>query len=233
MQSRRGDGTHGKGGWLRFWSANNCVRLMLTLELAVMLPAAALIYVNFNHLKSIRRDKALEAAIHRDFLQMLAISEKQINLKAYKMVDEVRELFPCPDVDDQSARVRKLDEILSKRPWAAHAFFFDADTGLVFRSPPQRMSDPDFLAEHQRLAKMVGGWFAFEGKTLLEGLHKKARPITWIAEHAKRASGNAYVTTAIFSLPKLSKDRVVMGGITLEPDYLSETFFPKMLEELI
>ena len=37
-----------------------------------MLPAAALILLNFEQLKDIERDKALEAAIHRDFQQMLA-----------------------------------------------------------------------------------------------------------------------------------------------------------------
>src|SRR5262249_6661503 len=52
----------------RLWS-NKRFRLMLTLELAVMLPAAALIYVNFHHLKEIKRDNFLEAAIHRDFQQ--------------------------------------------------------------------------------------------------------------------------------------------------------------------
>ena len=56
----------------RFWSGNNRVRLLLTMELAVMLPAVALIVLNFYHLKSIERDKALEAAIHREFSQMLA-----------------------------------------------------------------------------------------------------------------------------------------------------------------
>jgi hypothetical protein len=56
-----------------FWSGNKRFRLILTLELAVMLPAAALVYVNYHHLKSIERDKVLEAAIHRDFQQMLAI----------------------------------------------------------------------------------------------------------------------------------------------------------------
>ena len=73
----------------RLWSGNNRARLLLTLALAVMLPAAALICVNFYHLKSIERDKALEAAIHRDFQQMLAISEKQINHKAYTIVEEL------------------------------------------------------------------------------------------------------------------------------------------------
>ena len=45
----------------------NRFRLMLTLALAVLLPAAALIYVNFSQLRSFDRDKFLQAAIHRDF----------------------------------------------------------------------------------------------------------------------------------------------------------------------
>ena len=71
----------------KLWSGNNRLRLMLTLELAVMLPAAALIYLNFDQLKSMKRDKVLEAAIHSDFQQMLAIAEKQINQKAYTLTE--------------------------------------------------------------------------------------------------------------------------------------------------
>ena len=80
----------------RFWSHDNRFRLMLTLGLAVLLPAAALIYVNFHHLKSIKRDKKVEALIHRDFQYVLAVSEKKINQKAYAMTEEVRRSFPVP-----------------------------------------------------------------------------------------------------------------------------------------
>ena len=48
------------GGFNRF-------RLILTLGVAVLLPAAALIVVNFYQLQTFKRDKVLEAAIHRDF----------------------------------------------------------------------------------------------------------------------------------------------------------------------
>ena len=60
----------------RFWNHDNRFRLMLTLGLAILLPAAALIYVNYYHLKSIQRDKKVEAIIHRDFQYALAVSEK-------------------------------------------------------------------------------------------------------------------------------------------------------------
>ena len=71
-------------------------RLILTLELAVVLPAAALVILSALHLKSIQRDRAVEAAIQRDFAQVLKISEKQLNHKAYDLVDDARADFPEP-----------------------------------------------------------------------------------------------------------------------------------------
>ena len=233
METRSGEHTRRSDRVRKFWSGNNRVRLLLTLEVAVMLPAAALIYINFHQLKSIERDKVLEAAIHGDFHYMLAISEKQINQKAYKMTEEARAFFPSPDADSQSDRVRKLDAILSKRPWLAHVYLFDAEQGLLFRSQPQQMSDPHFREEHQRIAKMLGGWFAYEGKEMLEQIHKRARGITWYPERSKSVGGYAFRTSALFSLPQLPKDRVVFGGLSFDPAYLKQTFFPNMLEELI
>lgn len=124
----------------KLWSGNKRFRLMLTLELAVMLPAAALIYVNFDHLKSIERDKVLEAAIHRDFEEYLAISEKKINYKAITMMEEVRDSFPSPDDKTDTDLNARLDLVLSKAPWLAHVFLFD-EHGFVLRSRMQGTPD--------------------------------------------------------------------------------------------
>ena len=176
----------------RFWSHDNRFRLMLTLGLAVLLPAAALIYVNFHHLKSIKRDKVLEAIIHRDFQYVLAVSEKKLNQKAYTMTEEVRDLFPSPDNDTESDKERKLDLILSKNPWVSHVFLFDREKGLIFRSQPQQMSDNDFREEHERTGtKFQWSGSAVEGKMLVEEMHKKTRPFTWYSGHVKRAGGDA------------------------------------------
>ena len=217
----------------KFWSGSSRFRLILTLELVVMLPAAALIYVNFRHVKSIKRDKVLEATIHRDFQQMLAISEKKINQKAYMMTEEVRDLFPSPDTDTEWEKSKKLDLILSKRPWLAHVFLFDREKGLLFHSRPQQLSDRYFREEHERLAEMFGGWFGMQAKVMVDGMHKKNRPITWYGDRVKRAGGYAYMTNAFFTLPWISKDRVVLGGLSVDPNYLKQTFFPEMLEDLI
>ncbi len=216
----------------RFWSDKR-IRLMLTLELAVMLPAAALIVLNFYQLKSIARDKALEAAIHRDFQQMLAISEKQLNQKAYATVEKVREQFPSPDAD-KADMIRQLDLVLSQHSSLSHVVYFDGDQKeFLFRSHPRHLNDGYMLEEHHRIEKMFAGWFALDGKAMLESIRKKSRPVAWYPERTKRDGRYVYTTTAFFTLPNVHKNRFVLCGMTFEPDYLKRKFFPEMLESLI
>lgn len=208
----------------------NRFRLMLTLGLAVVLPALALIYVNYSQLRAFERDKVLEAAIHRDFQEMLAITEKKINKKAFTMVEDVRNVFPSPD-SAVPEKEKALDLILAKNPWLSHVFLCDEKT-IVFRSQPQQMDDRYFKAEHEQLAETFHVWVSSEGKTMVESINKKTRPIFYSGP-TKRADGEAYITSALFVLPQLSKDRVVLGGATFDPGYLKKTFFPGMLGELI
>ena len=232
MEPSSGERTGRTDRLRKLWTGSNRLRLMLTLELAVMLPAAALIYLNFDQLKSMKRDKVLEAAIHRDFQQMLAIAEKQINQKAYTLTEGIRDQFPSPDAE-KGDKVHKLDWILSAHPELGHVFLYEADRGLLIRSQPERMDDPYFFEEHQRLEKQIRGWFTFEAKTMVEVLQKRTRRIAWFAEQGKRADGYAYITTAFFPLPRVSKDRLVIGGATFDAEYLKEKFLPEMLDALI
>ena len=96
------------GGFNRF-------RLILTLGLLVVLPAAALIYVNYRQLRDLERDKVLEAAIHRDFQERLALTEKRMNKKVYLMAEEVREMFPSPDLEP-AEREKKFESDPEEEP---------------------------------------------------------------------------------------------------------------------
>jgi signal transduction histidine kinase len=214
----------------KFLGGFNRLRLMLTLGLAVLLPAAALIYVNFSQLRAFERDKVLEAAFHRDFQDMLAITEKRINKKAYTMIEEARDLFPSPDTEAQE-KENKLDLILAKSPWLSHAFLCD-EKGVLVRSQPQQMGDKYFREEHDRMVETYPRWFRMDGKSLVESIHKKTRPI-FSSGQTKRADGDAFTTTAVFLLPQLSRDRIVLGGVTFDAGYLKQTFFPGILEEMV
>src|SRR5947207_2712736 len=99
----------------------NRYRLMITLGLAVLLPAAALIYINFSQLRAFERDKYLEATIKQDFQEVLAISEKSMAKKIYAKSEEARDSFPSPDADER-AKEDQLQEILSRCSCFTHAF---------------------------------------------------------------------------------------------------------------
>ena len=134
---------------------NERIRLILTLELAVVLPAAVLVILSAWHLKTIQRDRAVEAAIQRDFSQVLAISEKQINHKAYELVDDVRSEFPMPG----NACNITMDRILTTHPYVAHLMLYDPEQGFVIRSQPYRIkNDPGFRDEADHMSKMMEGW---------------------------------------------------------------------------
>jgi signal transduction histidine kinase len=215
----------------KFWS--NRFRLLLTLELAVMLPALALILVNFHHLKDVERDKVLDATIQRDFQQMLYISEKKMNEKAYVFTEEISKAFPSPDTDSDSEKVKKLDVLLTQNPSLDRVFLFDPKKGLVCRSQPAQMGDKNFRQEHEYVSNMFAGWLGMEAKMMTEEIAKKKRPVKWYGGVFKRGFNHIYTTTAFFKLPDVDKERHIIAGYTFAPDYLKYTFFPEKMDEFI
>src|SRR5215213_1238113 len=207
--------------------SNARFRLVLTLSLAVVLPALTLIVVNFQHVKSIQRDKKVEALIHRDFQYLLSISAKKMAGKAYALTEQVRNGFPV-DADSDDEKRRKLDLVISQNPWFTHVFLFDAKKGIILQPHRDRMNDKEAADS----AKMYSGWFGLEVPYLCEQLRKKSKPIMWYGGEADRPSGSTYVTTAIFSFPELGRDRTVLGGVSFDPNYLKTKFFPEVLEEV-
>ena len=212
---------------------NTRFRLILTLSLAVVLPAMTLVYVNFRHVESIKRDKKVEALIHRDFDYILNVSEKQINEKAYALMEKTRDDFPHATATTEE-KIKKLDELLLKNPWFAHVFFFDSEKEMVFRSQPAKSDDPTLRADHERLKKLYSGWFGMEGKLVVDELHRRPRPISWYGGEYQGPDGQFhYNTSSFFTFPYIAKERVVLGGATFDPGYLKGAFFPQMLDELI
>jgi signal transduction histidine kinase len=207
--------------------SNARFRLVLTLGLAVVLPALTLIFVNFQHVKSIQRDKKVEALIHRDFQYLLSNSAKKINQKAYELTEQARDAFPS-NADSDDEKRRKLDLIVAKSPWFAHVFFYDSNKGIMVQPRRERMTEKE-VAES---GKMYTGWFGLEGRYLCEQMRKKSKPILWYGGESDKPDGPVYVTTAIFSFPQSDPSQVVLGGASFDPEYLKQIFFPQLLAEL-
>src|SRR5438067_2428742 len=207
----------------------NRFRLMLTLVLAVLVPAAALIYVNFSQLRSFQRDKFLQAAIHRDFQEALAITEKRMSKKAYAKVDDVIGMFPSRTNNDVEKKT-KLEEALAKCACFDHAFIFDGED-LTFETDPNQMNDRFVREEHDHMVDSYRTWFSSkeEVKSLIESIEKKPQHIIFAPMQTKRADGQAYLLTAFFALPDNSTGELAFGGISFDPCHLKSNFFPEML----
>jgi signal transduction histidine kinase len=214
-------------------AGNERKRLILTLELAVVLPAAALVILSALHLKSIQRDRAVEAAIQRDFSQVLKISEKQINHKAYDLVDDAKTDFPEPGM----ACAATLDKILAAHPYFAHVFTYDQRNGVILRSQPSRMGDPDFREEGENFAKMMDGWMNMEfddfSKKLLKMAKKGDTPYYVEGNWPMRGDKHIYQTTAMFARKNEATGKVEIAGVTFDAEYLRDKFFPEMLNTVM
>ncbi|MGA8489779.1 MAG: HAMP domain-containing sensor histidine kinase [Terriglobales bacterium] len=214
----------------RRWSERT--RLMLTLELAVVLPAAALVILSAVHLTEIQRDRGVEAAFQRDFNQVLAISEKHINQKAYDLTDDVRSEFPSAG----EACIETMDRILATHPYVAHVFVYEPNGRLTFRSQPSRLKDASFRAEADALASMTSGWMQVEYKDQvkdLEEMSKKGRPYYFFDNWAPRGEKKLYQSVALFLVPDVTGERKAIGGMAFDAEYLRDQFFPEMLDSLL
>lgn len=214
----------------KFLGSFNRYKLILTLGVAVLLPAAALIYVNYSQLSAFKRDGVLEAAIHRDFQEVLIITEKAMAKKAYAMVEEVRACYPSPDLDEAEKKA-VLEQTLNRYPWIANVWLFD-EKSFIAMSQPQKLEDPYYRKEYERASGSYRGWLKMEGHELLYSMHKKSRPMNFYTGMTKRAYGDAVSTTVMFTVPNVSKERVVLGALSFDDVYLKNTFFPEALQNV-
>lgn len=216
----------------KHWHWNERTRLVVTLELAVVLPAAALIIFSGLRLKSIQRDRQVEAAIQRDFYHFLAISEKHMSEKAYAMVDEIRHQLPPPD----QACSESLDALLEQHPYAAHLFLYNPDRGMILRSRQERMNEADFRAEGEELLKWAG-WMKVEYASVVKKFKemdsKGKIPVFFEYNWVPRGEKHGYQSVAVFLLPQTSGEQATFGGLAFDAEYLRDRFFPEMLTDLM
>ncbi len=202
---------------------------VLLLELAVVVPAVALIGFSILHLKSIQRDGAVEAAIQRDFQHMLAVSEKQMNDQVYDMTEAVRADFPQPDGATEAA----LETLTEKYPYVAHAFIYDEHQGVVMASRHSRMYEPDFRQETEKSAEMIRLWLPAEAKDLVKMLGKQEQkdghPFHFYADDVPRGNSHGYTAGVLFPIKGVPEGRITIGGIQFDSEYLKNTFFPAVL----
>jgi signal transduction histidine kinase len=218
------------------WRLTDRTRTLLTLELAIVLPAAALMVFSIWNLKHIQRDKAIEAAITRDFSYVLKIAEKKSWEKANELVAATRKEFP--DADDGSKIKAGLERTLLDHPEYSYAAFYDKkNNSLVSRVQPGHDDDAVYCGHTQEEISMVSTWLPLESTSMSKSLRKMEQegeaPIGFYGGWTVRDNERVYWNIAYFIPKDAPKDRVTLGLVAFDDDYLRKTFLPAMMKDVL
>jgi len=218
------------------WRLTNRTRTLLTLELAIVLPAAALMAFSIWNLKHIQRDQAIEAAIQRDFTYVLKIAEKKSWQKANELVEPVRKEFPNPD-DSPNVKA-KLDRILAEHPEFSYALLYDKKNNLlVSRMQSGGSHDEEFCARTQDAIDSVQSWLPLEAPMMVHSLRMMAekgeQSPGFYGEWMVKGDRRVYANEAYFIPPDVSEDRATLGIVAFDQDYLQKSFFPAVIKDVL
>ncbi|HWF92623.1 MAG TPA: HAMP domain-containing sensor histidine kinase [Terriglobales bacterium] len=215
---------------MRYWNEKS--RLLLTLELAVILPAAALVFLSAWQLKSIQRDRSVQAAFQRDFTQMLKITEKQMNQRVHDLTSDFRqELNASGPVCAQT-----MDRLLPALPYATGIYVYSPKTGFIFRGQPDRMGDPRFKAEADDFSGSLQKWLPLEYKdevSMLTYMAKSNRPYHFGVNTMMRNGKDVYDTYSLLIANDNAGGEKLLAGFMFDPDYLRNQLFPQMLDAAV
>jgi signal transduction histidine kinase len=219
------------------WRLTERTRTLLTLELAIVLPAAALMGFSHWNLMHIQRTEALEAAIQRDFLHVLKIAEHKSWEKANDLLTPVRKEFPNPD-ERRSEIEAKLEGILSEHPELEYAVLYDKQNHLFLSSTqPRRAHDEDFCMRAEDSINMVQSWLSIDAEDMVPPLRKMVEedepPVQFHGGWDLQKQPHTYSAYAFFLPPDVSKDRVALGMVKFDQDYLRNIFFPAMMKDIL
>jgi signal transduction histidine kinase len=199
--------------------------------LAVMLPAIALIGFGVHQLRSLQRDKAIEAVYKREYQQVLAIAEKRIDERAYEVAEEARAKFP--DAGDGE----EIDTFLTTHPDIADAFIWTGKGSFEFRSQASRMQNSQLCAESRMLSSEIGTWLDMGGKEFIAKLKKieatEGRHVYITPYEITRGDKMEYQSLVLFLPHGSTPEHPALAGFLYDTDYLKNKFFPQAFNEVL
>jgi signal transduction histidine kinase len=218
------------------WRLTDRTRTLLMMELAITLPALALMGFSIWNLKHIQRDKQIEAAIQRDFQYVLKGVEHKAWDKSIALITPVQKEFPSPD-DPEKAKA-KLGELLAAHPEFSYAILYDKKTNhFISREQPGREREPAFCALADESINTTSKWLPMEAGSLVEQMRmmeKKDDPgIGFFGDWPNRDGVRTFFALAYFVPSNTPRDRVTMGVLGFDPDFLRDHFFPQIVKDTL
>jgi hypothetical protein len=218
------------------WRLTDRTKMLLKLELALTLPALALMAFSIWNLKHFQRGQAMEAAFQRDFTSVLRIAEKKSWMKANQYLEPIRKEFPRPGDKDVKG---KLDKILADHPELDYAILYDKNTNTyATRMQTVAERDPDFCSFAQADFNELQGWLPAQGASYLiehfQGMVEMGEdPVMFMGGWEWKKDKHIYSNQVYFSPAGTPKDDQTIAVVAFNQDYLKNTFFPSIMKEVL
>jgi len=216
------------------WRLTDRTRTLLLMELAITLPALALMGFSIWNLKHIQRDKQIEAAISRDLQYVLKGVEHKAWDKSAALITPIQKEFPSAD-DPEKAKVR-LGELLTAHPEFAYAILYDKKTNrFISREQPARENEPAFCAMADETINSTAKWLPLDASPLAESLRmmekRDDQGVVFMGDWSN--NNRTFTALATFIPSNTPPDRVTIAMLAFDPDFLKNRFFPAIIKDSI
>jgi signal transduction histidine kinase len=218
------------------WKLTDRTKMLLKLELAITIPALALMAFSISNLKSIQRDRFIEAAKQRDLRTVLQIAERKSWMKVDDLVEPARKEFP--DVNESETQVKAdLDRILRDHPQFGFAVLYDKNCHLfVSAIQPNRQNDEDFWQNSQESINSIASWLPIHAGKMADSvrmMEEKGDHYGFDGGWALRHRHYAYSGLVYFVPPGLPKEEAGLAILAFDDDFLRDKFFPEVIKNVL
>lgn len=218
------------------WKLTDRTKMLLKLELAITLPAVALMCFSIWNLKRFQRDQYIEAAIQRDFRMVLHIAEKKSWMKIDDLVEPVRKEFP--NVNESETQIKSdLDRILREHPEFTYAIMYDKNCHVfVSAIQPNREQDQDFWEGSQESINSIMSWLPLHAAQMADELRmmeEKGDHYGFEGGWTVRHRHHVYMNRAYFLPPGLGKEEAGLALVAFDENYLRDRFVPEIIKEVL
>jgi signal transduction histidine kinase len=218
------------------WRLTDRTKMLLKLELAITLPAVALMAFGIWNLKHMQRDKAVEAAIQQNFRHVLMIAEEKTWDKANELIEPARKQFP--NVNEGEAKIKEdLNRILRENPQFAYAIVYDKNCHIfVGAIQPNRAHDEDFWDRAQEAIDSTASWLPLQAASTSDHLRMMAEKdmhYEFYGEWTSRHRRHVYSNGVVFIPPGVGKDEAAIALLSFDQDYLQDKFFPAVIKDVL
>jgi len=186
------------------------------------------------NLHKIQRDKAIEAAIQRDFSSVLKIAEKETWHKAREVLSPVRKEYPCGG-DGMDVKA-ELDRILADHPEFLYALLYSKeDDKLIWRGRHGHDADPSLHKQFSDALTSTTSWVPMESGELVRKLRMEGEemPFGFYGGWNRNNNDPYYYSVAYFVPASVHDDRVVLAVVGFDPEYLRNNFFPSVMANVL